>query len=53
MRGPPVIVPIDLNEQIRQVRETLALVLRGNYYLAGGGTAAIAIEADKPVGKSL
>lgn len=38
MRGPRVIVPVDVNEQISQVQETPELVLRGNYYLAGGGT---------------
>ena len=38
MHGLRVIVPVDVNEQISQVQETPALVLRGNYYLAGGRT---------------
>ena len=38
VRGPRVIVPVEVNEQIGQVQETHALVLQGNYYFAGGGT---------------
>jgi hypothetical protein len=33
-------VPVEINQQIGQVQETHALVLRGNYYFAGGGLVA-------------
>jgi hypothetical protein len=40
MRGLRVIVPVDLNEQIRQVQETPALVLRGNFNWVAVGLVA-------------